>query len=149
MLIETVGPGERVRVYRGGAARGPARRRPAGAPVRYRGSGVAVSQAVSRPPARPRPITPVTTVLLALVAAGITVWLGLIAQFGAAATDGGAAVPEQLGVVRVHSGESLTQLAARVAPEAPATLVAARIRELNALDTTGLSAGQTLIAPIG
>ena len=36
-----------------------------------------------------------------------------------------------------------------MAPEAPATLVAARIRELNALDTAGLAAGQTLIAPIG
>ncbi|HKV19882.1 MAG TPA: peptigoglycan-binding protein LysM, partial [Mycobacterium sp.] len=45
------------------------RRRPAGAPMRYRGPGVVMSRASHRR----RPITPATTVGLALIAAAITV----------------------------------------------------------------------------
>src|SRR4029077_12542384 len=61
----------------------PTRRRPranrsAVAPVRHRGTGVLMSRA----PHRRRPITPATTVVLALIASAITVWLGLVAQFG-------------------------------------------------------------------
>jgi predicted Zn-dependent protease len=107
---------------------------------------------MSRAPHRPRPvqvITPATTVVLALIAAAITVWLGLIAQFGAAAADAAATVPDQLGVVRVQSGESLAHLAARVAPDAPTARVIDRIRELNGLESVALDAGQTLIAPLG
>ncbi len=107
---------------------------------------------MSRAPHRPQPvkaITPATTVVLALIAAGITVWLGLIAQFGAAAAGSTSAVPDQLGVVRVQSGESLAHLAARVAPDAPAGQVIERIRELNSLESVALDAGQTLIAPLG
>lgn len=165
MLIETIAPtfesagSERVRVHRGPGTPGRARPirtspvrlarpRPGGAPLRHRGTGVMMS----RTPHRPQPvkaITPATTVVLALIAAAITVWLGLVAQFGAAAAGGGAAVPEQLGVVRVQSGENLAHLAARVAPDAPAGEVIARIRELNSLDSVALDAGQTLIAPLG
>ncbi len=87
--------------------------------------------------------------MLALIAAGITVWLGLIAQFGAAAAGSTSAVPDQLGVVRVQSGETLAHLAARVAPDAPAGQVIERIRELNSLESVALDAGQTLIAPLG
>ena len=39
---------------------------------------------------RPRPITPATTVALALLAAVITVWLGLVAHFGGMLHDGSA-----------------------------------------------------------
>ncbi|MCV7384262.1 LysM peptidoglycan-binding domain-containing protein [Mycolicibacter longobardus] len=165
MLIDTVTPSfesarpERVRVHRGPGTSGRAypvqtrpvrlaRSRPGGAPLRHRGAGVLMS----RTPHRPQPvkaITPATTVALALIAAAITVWLGLIAQFGAAAAGGGTAVPEQLGVVRVQSGESLQRLAARVAPDAPTGQVVERIRELNSLESVALDAGQTLIAPLG
>lgn len=121
-------------------------RRPVGhRPLAYRGTGVAVSRA----PHRRRPITPATTVALALLAAVITVWLGAVAQFGAAAAGSAPAVPEQLAVVRVQAGETLQHIAARVAPDAPAGRVADRIRELNQLDSVALDAGQTLIAPIG
>lgn len=123
----------------------PARSRPGGAPLRPRGTGVPMS----RTPHRPRPITPATTVALALIAAAVTVWLGLVAQFGAAMAGGAPAVPEQLGVVRVQSGESLQHLAARVAPDAPTHQVVERIRELNALESVALDAGQPLITPIG
>ena len=104
---------------------------------------------MSRASHRRRPITPVTTVLLSLVAAGITVWLGLVAQFGGVVGTTPAAVPDRLAVVQVHTGESLQQVALRVAPAAPVDQVVDRIRELNQLDSSSLEAGQTLIAPIG
>lgn len=129
------------------APHGPGRRRPAGAPPRYR-TAVLMSTA----PHRRRPITPATTVTLALLAAVITVWLGLVAQFGQMTAGTGAAparIPDRLAVVRVDAGESLQHLASRVAPGAPVSQVAQRIRELNGLDSPALAAGQTLIAPVG
>ncbi|OBI79429.1 LysM peptidoglycan-binding domain-containing protein [Mycobacterium sp. E740] len=125
--------------------RRPGCTRPSGAPVRYRGTGVLMSRASHRR----RPITPGATVLLALVAAGITVWLGLVAQFGGVLGTGPTAVPDRLAVVQVQTGESLHQVAHRVAPDAPVGQVVERIRELNRLDSAALDAGQTLIAPVG
>ena len=159
MLIDTNAPASKVGIRRGPATsrRGGAvdirparadRSRPAGAPVRHRGAGVAMCRTPHRPQSV-KPITPVTTVALALIAAAITVWLGLIAQFGADRADGTSTVPDQLAVVRVQSGENLQQLAARVAPDAPTGQVIARIRELNSLESVALDAGQPLIAPIG
>ena len=106
---------------------------------------------MSRASHRRRPITPLSTVLLALIAGAITIWLGLVAQLGGSATssDSPAAIPSQLAVVRVQSGESLQQLAARVAPDAPAAAVVDQIRELNKLDSGTVDAGRTLIAPVG
>lgn len=138
------------RVVRAGMRPAEARRRPpgtrpGGAPVRYRGTGVLMSRASHRR----RPITPGATVLLALVAAGITVWLGLVAQFGGVVGTTPAAVPDRLAVIQVQTGESLHQVAQRVAPDAPVAQVVHRIRELNHLDSAALDAGQTLIAPVG
>lgn len=128
---------------------GPRPSRPAGAPPRYRGTGVLTSMA----PHRPRPITPATTVALALLAALITVWLGLVAHFGDTLRSGSGQttgkIPDRLAVVRVEPGETLQHLATRVAPDAPIGQVAQRIRELNDLDSATVIAGQTLIAPIG
>ncbi|HEY2503214.1 MAG TPA: LysM peptidoglycan-binding domain-containing protein [Mycobacterium sp.] len=129
--------------------RRPGTSRPAGAPMRYCGTGVAMSVA----PHRKRPVTMVTTVGLALVAGVITLWLGLVANLGQMANGdsaGSAApVPDRLAVVRVEAGESLQDVAHRVAPDAPARQVADRIRELNDLNSPSLAAGQTLIAPVG
>jgi hypothetical protein len=108
------------------ARRRPRSSRPDASPLRYRGTGVLMSRASHRR----RPITPATTVVLALIAAGITVWLGLVAQLGGV-TGGDAPVPH------------------RVAPDSPVGQVIERIRELNQLDSVALDAGQTLIAPIG
>lgn len=47
------------------------------------------------------------------------------------------------------NGESLHDVAVRVAPNAPTRQVADRIRELNGLQTPALAVGQTLIAPVG
>ncbi len=129
--------------------RGPQPTRPVAPPPRYRGTGVLRSNASHRP----RPITPMTTVALAMVAAGITVWLGFVAHFGGMLNSGpekaAVQVPDQLAVVRVEPGETLQHLAARVAPDAPTAQVTARIRELNELDSSAVTAGQTLIAPVG
>lgn len=129
--------------------RGPQPSRPVAARPRYRGTGVLISAA----PHRPRPITPATTVGLALLAALITVWLGLVAHFGDLVHGGSdqraSHMPDRLAVVRVEPGETLQHLAARVAPDAPTGRVAARIRELNDLDSATVAAGQTLIAPVG
>jgi predicted Zn-dependent protease len=107
---------------------------------------------MSTAPHRPRPITPATTVALALLAALITVWLGLVAHFGDMLRGGpdqtAGHMPDRLAVVRVEPGETLQHLAARVAPDAPTGQVAARIRELNDLDSATVTAGQTLIAPV-
>jgi hypothetical protein len=158
-LIETIPPGAPTRsrpIYVRPAGRhgrpgpqGPRPSRPAGAPPRYRGTGVLMSTA----PHRPRPITPATTVALALLAALITVWLGLVAHFGGALGGGSdqtaGHMPDRLAVVRVEPGETLQHLATRVAPDAPTGQVAERIRELNGLDSPKVTAGQTLIAPVG
>ncbi|KGI67896.1 LysM peptidoglycan-binding domain-containing protein [Mycolicibacterium rufum] len=125
------------------AARRPRSQRPGGAPMTYRGSGVLVSRASHRR----RPITPATTVLLALIAAAITVWLGLVAQGGGLLGEQ-TEVPGRLAVVQVQTGESLQHVAARVAPDAPVADVVDKIRELNKLETVALDAGQTLIAPV-
>jgi hypothetical protein len=112
--------------------------------MRYRGAGVLMSKTSHRR----RPITPAKTVMLALVAAAITVWLGLVAQLGGV-TGGAVQVPDRLAVVQVQTGETLQHIAARVAPEAPVGQVVDRIRELNQLESVSLDAGQTLIAPVG
>jgi LysM domain-containing protein len=122
----------------------PTPARPAPGAVAYRGTGVAMSRA----PHEPRPVSAAVTAALAGMAALITVWLGSLAQSGGV-TGTPAAVPDQLAVVRVQSGETLQHLAARVAPDAPVGQVVARIRELNHLDSAALDAGQTLIAPMG
>jgi LysM domain len=145
------GPAQGLRAGRNGSARarrpGPAR--PAGAPPRYYGTGVAMSVA----PHSRRPVKLATTLGLALVAGIITLWLGLVANIGQAvngdSAGSAAAVPDRLAVVRVEPGESLQDVAHRVAPDAPARQVADRIRELNDLNSPALAAGQTLIAPVG
>jgi LysM domain len=130
-------------------SRRPGPSRPAGAPMRHSGTGVAMSVV----PHRRRPVALATTVGLALLAGIITLWLGLVANFGQMVNgdSGGSAarVPDRLAVVRVEAGESLQDVAHRVAPDAPARQVAERIRELNDLNSPTLAAGQTLIAPVG
>jgi hypothetical protein len=127
------------------AGRRPHRHRPAGAPLRHRGAGVLMSRASHRR----RPVTPLATVMLALVAAGITVWLGLVAQLGSVSEPPTGPVPTRLAVVQVQTGESLEQLAQRIAPDAPVGPVVDQIRDLNKLHSAAVDAGQTLIAPVG
>ena len=138
---------DRERVVR---SRRPGPARPADLRTRYRGTGVAMSAA----PHRKRPVSLATTLGLALLAGVITLWLGLVANLGQVAngdssSSAAASVPDRLAVVRVEPGESLQDVARRVAPDAPTRQVTERIRELNDLNSPALSAGQTLIAPVG
>ena len=134
----------RTRSYRPAAAR-PTSARPAVAPLRYRGTGIAMSHA---PHAR-RPVSTAVTIALAGMAALITLWLGSLAQFSGDRAAAPAQAPDQLAVVQVQAGETLQDLALRVAPGASAVQIAERIRELNNLDSVAVDAGQTLIAPVG
>jgi hypothetical protein len=128
--------------------RRPCPQRPPSAATRYRGAGVRLSRAPHRrTPARP--VTPLTVIGLALLAGAITVWLGVVAQFGESVRATTAPIPDRLAVVQVQAGETLQRVAARVAPDAPVGSVVARIRELNELDSPVVDAGQTLIAPLG
>jgi hypothetical protein len=132
-------------------SRRPGPARPADLRTRYHGTGVSMSTA----PHRRRSVSVATTLGLALLAGVITLWLGLVANLGEMANGvsstsaAAAAVPDKLGVVRVEAGESLQDVAHRVAPDAPARQVAERIRELNDLKSPAVAAGQTLIAPVG
>jgi predicted Zn-dependent protease len=92
--------------------------------------------------------TPVT-VALACAAALITLWLGSLANVTGDRAAASAPVSDTLAVVQVQSGETLAQLAGRVAPDSPSGQTMQRIRELNKLDSVAVQAGQTLIAPIG
>src|ERR1700759_5207654 len=109
----------------GGAGRARPRQialsRPAGTPVRYRGTGVARSVA----PHRRRPVTLMTTIGLALGAGLITLWLGLVANLGQALNGESAGtashVPDRLAVVRGEPGEALQEGAAGGGPGAAAS----------------------------
>lgn len=119
--------------------------RPTVAPLRYRGTGIAMSHA----PHTRRPVSTAVTISLAVLAALITLWLGSLANFSGERAAAPAPTPDELAVVQVQAGETLQQLAGRVAPGASAVQVAERIRDLNKLDSSAVNAGQTLIAPIG
>jgi hypothetical protein len=83
-------------------------------------------------------------VLVALTAAVAVAGLGLLAD--AVRT---VRVPSATGVVRVQGDESLWQVARRVAPSADPGAVAAKIVELNHLDSPSVRTGQRLVSPIG
>lgn len=134
--------------HRSSLGRLPAPSRPVVAPLRYRGSGLAVSAAPHRRLSGRKGSTPVT-LALAVLAALITVWLGLLAQSGAERAAPALGTREQLAVVYVLDGESLRSLAGRVAPDSPVDRVVDRIRDLNQLDSSAIETGQSLIAPLG
>lgn len=140
------GPAPARRPARTGSARPPGAR-PAVAPLHYRGHGIAVSHA-AHGDVRRRPVSTPVTVALAGLAALITLWLGALANVSGDRAAATAAVPDRLAVVSVQAGETLQQLAGRVAPGAPTAAIADRILELNQLDSAALDAGQTLIAPV-
>ena len=113
----------------------------------YRGPGVVMSRASHRR----RPITPATTVGLAVLAALITAWLGVVAQFGGVVGTTGSSAPVPDSLVRGPGAGGGDARACRApgCPGAPVAHVVDRIRELNQLESASLDAGQTLIAPVG
>jgi hypothetical protein len=71
------------------------------------------------------------------------VGLGLLANAGA----GGGHIPHRTDVVRVQPGESLLDLAERVAPASDPAAVVERIRVLNGLTDSAVRPGQPLTVP--
>jgi predicted Zn-dependent protease len=90
----------------------------------------------------PRPQLPVRW-LLAVAAAVCLAVVGL----GMLAGAGESSVPQRTTVVRVEPGESLWELAGRVAPGSDASAVVDRIRELNGGLGSGVTPGQPLTVP--
>jgi LysM domain len=114
---------------------------------------------IERPPGRPHPVTAARVLppvacdhRRAPVSLYLVVLLGLatcLAVLGLAilSNAGAPAVPERTAVVRVEPGESLLDLAERMAPSADPTAVVNRIRELNALPNSSVQPGQPLRVP--
>jgi 4-amino-4-deoxy-L-arabinose transferase-like glycosyltransferase len=123
----------------------PVPARPSVAPLSYHGNAVPMSQAAHRR----RPVSTSVTIALAVLAALITLWLGALAHLSGNRVAAPAGTADQLAVVQVQAGETLQQVARRVAPDAPVSQVVERIRALNKLDSVSVDVGQTLIAPIG
>ena len=124
-----VSPPRRVRVH--GYVGPPTRRRVAGAP-----------RVIARPACRPRARVP----FLALFTVAASVCLAVVG-LGMLAGAGSEAVPTRTEVVRVQPGESLSELAARMAPSSDPGAVVERIRELNSGVADGVRPGQPLRVP--
>lgn len=120
--------------------------RPAVTPLAYQGTGIPVSRVGHWPR---RPVSNRATLAVAFMAAVTTLWLGWIAHLSGGAEAGPEAVPDRLAVVRVQAGETLQQVAGRIAPGSPVEQVVERIRDLNDLESAAIGVGQTLIAPVG
>ncbi|MEC3973983.1 LysM peptidoglycan-binding domain-containing protein [Amycolatopsis sp. H20-H5] len=80
--------------------------------------------------------------LAVAICLGIT-GLGLLSQ-----GVSGAQVPERTATVSVAPGETLSELAARFAPESDTDAVVARIKELNGLQDAVLVPGLPLTVPV-
>jgi len=118
-------------VRRGAPGRPPTRRRVAGAP----------RVLARRPCDVPEPrLSPVWVLAVASAAFVAVVGLGMLA------TSMAPAVPSTTKVVRVLPGESLWELAGRVAPDADPSAVVDRIRELNDVEGA-VQPGQPLTVP--
>jgi hypothetical protein len=84
-----------------------------------------------------------------VVALGVAVCLAVIgltvlANLGSPAST----VPQRTAVVRVEPGESLLQLAERVAPGSDPSAIVNRIMQLNGLTGSAVRAGQPLTVPV-
>ncbi|HEY0637903.1 MAG TPA: LysM peptidoglycan-binding domain-containing protein [Pseudonocardiaceae bacterium] len=84
------------------------------------------------------------TALLALVLLVAAAVVGLALLRAAAVDDG---VPNSTAVVEVQPGETLWDLATRVAPDSPTPAVVDRIRELNGMRGSTLYPGLPLVVP--
>lgn len=93
----------------------------------------------------PAPRQPQLVHLLAAVAVTLAVtvalgWLGQLADAG---------IPAETAVVRVGAGETVWDVAQRVAPESDLPTVVQRIRELNGMTGSAVQPGQQLQVPDG
>ena len=82
----------------------------------------------------------VAAAVVTLVVIGALGWLG---------HGRGAGIPVQTAVVRVGAGETLWDVAQRVAPESDPRAVVERIRQLNTMAGSAVQPGQQLRVPDG
>ncbi|SDC46818.1 LysM peptidoglycan-binding domain-containing protein [Actinokineospora iranica] len=110
-----------------------------------RGRAANAAHVVAAPDCAPRlaPLSVAALVAIAVVVAAAVYGLGLFAG----AMTGGAEVPPTTTVVRVGPGESLSEVAERMAPGSDVAAVVERIRELNSLDGGAVRVGQPLTVP--
>jgi hypothetical protein len=118
------------------------RRAPVAPPRRVRVAGA--PRIVTRAACAPRQRLPLPW-LLALAGATCAAVVGL----GILSGSGEASVPTHTSVVRIEPGESLWDLAGRVAPGSDPSAVVARIRDLNGGLASGVTPGQPLTVPAG
>ncbi|MGC0363697.1 hypothetical protein ABH922_001681 [Rhodococcus sp. 27YEA15] len=118
------------------------RSRPGGGTFEYR-NRVGVSQVGHE--ARTEDVT-WRSMLLGVVLTAAAV-LGLVGI--GALSVGDATTSDDTAVVRVASGDTLTAIATKVSPDRPVWSVIEQIMNLNAMSTSALTVGQTLIVPAG
>ncbi|MBB3038470.1 hypothetical protein FHU29_002939 [Hoyosella altamirensis] len=101
---------------------------------------------------RSRPQSREDTLVLRLMFAAVVAAMCAVPLWGLvfSPSTGGLpdAVPGSVGVVTVNQGESLSDVARRVAPAMPMEVSVASIRDLNGLRNSMVSPGQSLLAPI-
>jgi hypothetical protein len=110
-------------------------------PTRHRVAGA--PRVLARPHCAPRQ----ARLSLVWVLAVATVACAAVVGLGALAGSMEPTVPTTTTVVRVQPGESLWELAGRVAPESDTSAVVDRIRELNGVDGA-VQPGQPLTVPV-
>lgn len=120
------------RAHRVPARRPPTRRHPAGAPRVLTRAACATRRAR---------LSVAWVLVVASVSCAAVVGLGALSDAMA------PAVPSSTTVVRVKPGESLWELAGRVAPGVDASAVVARIKELNGVEGA-VQPGQPLTVPV-
>ncbi len=117
------------------------RTRPGGRPLPMELRSRVVSTACA---VRTEPVD-ITRMVLGAVIAVLLVCGSLVLLMNANA----APVPSATTVVQVHAGETLWDVAVRVAPHSKPASVVGRIQELNGLSGSGLHPGQPLLVPDG
>ncbi|MGU3294394.1 LysM peptidoglycan-binding domain-containing protein [Williamsia sp. M5A3_1d] len=125
----------------------PVRHRPAGRPAAARPAGVVCADGRRHAPVSRRP-APIGwgAAIVAGIALAVAVWAVVLG--GSAAAESSAAPVAGTSVVHVRGGESLGEIAARVAPDRATSAVVADIKELNHMSGSALTAGQPLLAPL-
>lgn len=91
-------------------------------------------------PRQPRVVHLVAAVAVTLAVTVALGWLGQLADAG---------IPAETAVVRVGAGETVWDVAQRVAPESDPQTVVQRIRELNGMTGSAVQPGQQLQVPDG
>lgn len=134
-------------VLEASAKRSVASRRGVADPTRPAGRGVPAAARGLSPVAcghRRAPVPLSLVIALGIAVCLAVVGLAMLANLSAGTPD----VPSTTAVIRVEPGESLLDLAHRVAPRSDADAVVERIQELNALPGASVHAGQPLTVPV-